>query len=73
MNSAAWMTEALKARVDEVVEDPRIRKMFHDLGQPVPELKALIAEGQRDIQKTQFFTKDMELRARLLEEIHQKV
>ena len=72
MNSAAWMTEALKARVDEVVEDPRIRKMFHDLRQPVPELKALIAEGQRDIQKTQFFTKDMELRARLLEEIPQR-
>ncbi|MBQ4649644.1 MAG: HAD family phosphatase [Firmicutes bacterium] len=69
MSSAAWMTEALKAKVDEVVEDPRIRKMFYELRQPVPELKAFIAEGGQDVQKTQFFATDMTLRARLLEEM----
>ena len=72
MNSAAWMTAALKEKVDEVVEDPRIRKMFYELRQPVPELKAFIAERGQDIQKTQFFTRDMELRARLLEEVPQR-
>ena len=69
MGSAAWMTEALKAKVDEVVEDPRIRRMFYELRQPVPELKAFIAEGGQDVQKTQFFATDMKLRARLLEEM----
>ncbi len=76
MDNAAWMTAALKDQVDEVIDDPRIRKMYHDLRQPVPELKAFVAEycGSRpgmDVQKIQFFTRDMELRARLLTEIPQ--
>jgi len=76
MDNAAWMTEALKAQVDEIIDDPKIRKMFHDLRQPVPELKAFVAEycGSRpgmNVQKIQFFTRDMELRVRLLTEIPQ--
>ena len=76
MDNAAFMTAALKEQVDDVIDDPRIRKMYHDLRQPVPELKAFVAEycGSRpgmDVQKIQFFTRDMELRARLLTEIPQ--
>ena len=86
MDNAAWMTAALKEQVDDVVEDPKIRKMFHDLRQPVPELKEFVrqycgglaaeeraAQGKAavNVQKVQFFTRDMELRLRLLEEIPQ--
>ena len=76
MDNAAFMTAALKEQVDDVIDDPRIRKMYHDLRQPVPELKDFITEycGSRpgmNVQKIQFFTRDMELRARLLTEIPQ--
>ena len=74
MDNAAFMTAALKEQVDDVIDDSRIRKMYHDLRQPVPELKAFVAEycGSRpgmNVQKIQFFTRDMELRTRLLTEI----
>ncbi len=73
MDNGAWMTAALKAQVDDVIEDPKIRKMYHDLRQPVPELKEFVSgycpAHDINVQKIQFFTRDMELRARLLEEI----
>lgn len=69
MNNEAFMTEALKNKVDEIVEDPRIRKMFHNLRQPVPELKEFLDARGQDVQKIQFFTKDAYLRLRLLDEM----
>ena len=69
MNNDAFMTEALKARVDEIVENPRIRKMFYDLRKPVPELKEFLENRGQDVQKIQFFTKDANLRLELLEEL----
>ena len=73
MDNQAFMTEALKAKVDEVISDSKIRKMFHDLRQPVPELKDFVMKYCRGngihVQKIQFFTTDMELRRRLLTEI----
>ncbi len=69
MNNDAFMTEALKAKVDEIVESPRIRTMFHDLRKPVPELKEFLAKRKQDVQKIQFFTKDADLRLHLLEEL----
>lgn len=69
MNNDAFMTESLKAKVDEIVENPRIRKMFYDLRKPVPELKAFLANRKQDVQKIQFFTKDADLRLHLLEEL----
>ena len=73
MDNQAFMTEALKAKVDEVIEDPKIRKMFHELRQPVPELKDFVMAYCRansiNVQKIQFFTADMELRKKLLTEI----
>ncbi|MGN1414718.1 MAG: Cof-type HAD-IIB family hydrolase [Anaerovoracaceae bacterium] len=69
MEDAAWMTEAMKGKVDAVIEDPAIRQMYHVLRQPVPELKTFLAERRQDVQKVQFFTRDMELRKRLLREM----
>lgn len=69
MDNDAFMTEALKAKVDEIVENPRIRKMFYDLRKPVPELKEFLENRGQDVQKIQFFTKDADLRLHLLEEL----
>ena len=69
MNNDAFMTEALKAKVDEIVENPRIRKMFYDLRKPVPELKEFLENRGQDVQKIQFFTKDANLRLELLEKL----
>ena len=69
MDNDAFMTEALKDKVDEIIEDPRIRKMFYDLRKPVPELKAFLKNRRQDVQKIQFFTKDTELRLSLLEKL----
>ena len=69
MDNDAFMTEALKAKVDEIIENPRIRKMFYDLRTPVPELKEFLENRGQDVQKIQFFTKDADLRLHLLEEL----
>ena len=69
VDNDAFMTEALKAKVDEIVENPRIRKMFYDLRKPVPELKEFLENRGQDVQKIQFFTKDADLRLHLLEEL----
>ena len=69
MDNDAFMTEDLKAKVDEIVENPRIRKMFYDLRKPVPELKEFLENRGQDVQKIQFFTKDANLRLELLEDL----
>ena len=46
--------------------------MVRQLRQGVPELKAFITQRQQDIQKSQFFTMDAQLRARMLQEIPQR-
>jgi Cof subfamily protein (haloacid dehalogenase superfamily) len=69
MDDAAWMTASLKSRINDVTDDPHYRKMLRDLRQDVPELKAFVTERGHDVQKSQFFTMDMELRARMLEEL----
>ncbi|MBR5516738.1 MAG: HAD family phosphatase [Firmicutes bacterium] len=69
MDNDAFMTESLKAKVDEIIESSRIRKMFYDLRKPVPELKDYLAQRKQDVQKIQFFTKDADLRIHLLDEL----
>ena len=73
MDNAAFMTTALQERIDEHTDDPHYRKMVRQLRQGVPELKAFIAQRQQDIQKSQFFTMDAQLRARMLTEIPQRL
>ena len=69
MDNRAYMTEALKEKIDTTASDPHYRKMLHELRRPVPELKAYLAQQGRNVQKMQFFSRDAALRRRLLEEI----
>lgn len=66
MDGAGWMTAALKEKIDETVEDPHYVKMLHELRRPVPELKEFLLQRQQDVQKVQFFTRDLALRRELL-------
>lgn len=60
------MTAALKEKIDETVEDPHYVKMLHELRRPVPELKEFLLQRQQNVQKVQFFTRDLALRRELL-------
>ena len=71
-NDDAFMTEAQKLRIDELVSSPHYKKMMHELRKPVPELKAYLAQKGEDIQKTQFFTDRPELRLWLMEELSRR-
>lgn len=66
MDNGGWMSEAHKARIDEVVENPHSRRLLHDLRKPVPELKVFLAETQHDVQKLQFFAEDPEQRIEMM-------
>lgn len=67
--NTGFMTAALQARVDEFTQDPHYRRMLKEFRKPVSELKAFISENGQGIQKIQMFSKDLELRKHLLEEL----
>ena len=69
MDNGAWMTAALQEKIDDYTDDPHYRKMVRELRQSVPELKAFITKRGQDVQKSQFFTMDMALRQRMLNEL----
>lgn len=71
-DNCAWMTEKQKELIDETAPNEHYRKMLHELRQPVPELKAFLKERKKGVQKVQFFTNDLELRAKLLQELPQR-
>ena len=71
-DNAAWMTAEQKNHIDRIVASPHYRKMLHELRQPVPELKAVLAERQNDVQKVQFFTDRPELRTRMMKELPER-
>lgn len=62
-----WISESHKEKVDSVVRDPHVRKMIHELRQPVPDLKEFIEKQQRGVQKIQFFSEDDMERIRMLD------
>lgn len=66
MGDASWMTQQLYDQSPDFAPDIHCLKMLLELRNPVPELKAFIRAQGKDIQKIQFFTKDMELRQRML-------
>lgn len=70
--NAAYMTGAMKARIDEMAASPHYRKMLRELRQDVPELKAFLAERQLGVQKFQLFTNQPQVRLHLLEELPRK-
>ncbi len=69
MDGAGWMTESLKEKIVETVWDPHYVKMLYELRRNVPELKSFLWTRKQDVQKVQFFTRDMELRQRMLKEL----
>ncbi len=71
-DNCGWMTAALKEKIDEFAPNEHYRKMLHELRKPVPELKEFLAQRKKGVQKVQFFTKDMELRAKLLKELPER-
>ena len=66
MDNWGWMTRALWEKAGEFTSNEHYFKMIRELRTPVPELKNHITEANKDIQKIQFFTKDMALRQTLL-------
>ena len=69
MDNWGWMTRSLQEKADEFAPNEHYAKMLKELRTPVDELKAFLTERGHDIQKTQFFAKDMELRSRIMKEI----
>ena len=72
MDNWGWMTRSLQEKADEFAPNEHYAKMLKELRTPVDELKAFLTERGHDIQKSQFFAKDMDLRAKLMEEIPQR-
>ncbi len=66
-DNAAWMTASLKEHIDTVVSSAHYRKMLHELRQSVPELKEVLRQRKRGVQKVQFFTDRPQLRLDLME------
>ena len=71
MDNWGWMTRSLQEQADEFAPNEHYAKMLKELRTPVDELKAFLTERGHDIQKCQFFAKDMELRSRMMVEIPQ--
>jgi Cof subfamily protein (haloacid dehalogenase superfamily) len=66
MDNTGWMTEDMQRRASEFAPDRHFLKMMRELRTPVPELKAFVAARGHDVQKVQFFTNDLSLRADVL-------
>ena len=66
MDCVGWMTESMQRRAAEFSDDVHYLKMMRELRRPVPELKSFLAQRSRDVQKVQFFTNDLDLRAEVL-------
>ena len=66
MDNTGWMTEAMQRRAAEFSPDQHYLKMLRELRTPVPELKDFLARRGHDVQKVQFFTNDLDLRAEVL-------
>ena len=69
LGNGAFMTAAMRERIDDYTDNPHYRKMVRDLRVPVPELKAYVTQRGEDVQKSQIFTMDAALRRRVLEEV----
>ena len=69
MDNRAWMTEALKGKIDEFSPNEHYRKMLHELREPVDELKAFVSEKKHSVQKIQFFFRDPSIREDLIRDL----
>ncbi len=67
-----FMTGDMLKIAPDIIPDPGVRRLIQTLRTPVPELKAYLREKGTDVQKLQLYFTDMELRARMLEELPQR-
>ncbi len=67
MDNTGWMTESMQRRAAEFSPDRHYLKMLRELRTPVPELKAFLAARGQNVQKVQFFTNDLDVRAEVLQ------
>ena len=64
-----WMSRDMWERCGDYVPNEHYYKMVRELRTPVDDLKELLMERDRGVQKIQFFTWDLPLRERLLKEM----
>lgn len=69
MDNWGWMNRDMWERCGDYTPDEHYFRMVRELRKPVPDLKKMLLERGHGVQKVQLFTKDMELRARLLREL----
>ena len=69
MDNWGWMTQALYDQAADFAPHRHSLEMLQKLRTPVPELKAHLRRVGHDVQKIQMFFRDMELRARSMEEL----
>lgn len=62
-----WMTGAMQEQAADFAPDGHYLSMLRQLRTPVPELKAYLREKGRDVQKIQFFAKDLSVRRQVLD------
>ena len=69
MDGWGWMTKSMQDKAPEYAPTPHNLKMLLELRHPVPELKAHLRGTGHDVQKVQAFFHDLELRARVIDEL----
>lgn len=62
-----WMTQEMYDKAEQYAANIHSLKMIRELRTPVPELKALLKERGRGVQKIQIFFRDMQLRKEALD------
>lgn len=70
MLSSGWMSEGHKQRINDTVRSEHSRDMLHRLRQSVPELKAYLMQKEHDVQKIQFFVKDVNERPVMIKKLY---
>ena len=73
MDNWGWMSRSMWEKAADFAPDEHYLKMIRELRRPVDELKAFLTERKHDVQKVQFFCRDMALRQRLLREMPQQL
>lgn len=66
-DNAGWMSRRFYERLEEYVTDPVLLPHVRRLRQPVEELKDMIRQNGRSVQKMQMHFRDMELRRKYLD------
>ncbi len=71
-DNAGWMSRAMWEQVEAYVGNPHSRKLVRETRQPVPDLRTMLRERGRDVQKLQGILKDLDLRERLIRELPER-